>query len=140
MSRNVNNGKSEQILHFIRQFTAMRGFGPTIREIGDAVGLKSSSTVYNYLSRMTKRGLVASEPGKPRSLHVLEPRLEDDPCDDGGAVLSCKFRFPNGTYPVSVIAMVADDDKQFTPVKADQVEVLRMKPAATKKAGMNDGK
>ena len=95
--------------------------------------------MYNYLSRMTKRGLVASEPGKPRSLHVLEPRLEDDPCDDGGAVLSCKFRFPNGTYPVSVIAMVADDDKQFTPVKADQVEVLRMKPVATKKAGMNDG-
>ena len=137
MSRNVNNGKSEQILHFIRQFTAVRGFGPTIREIGDAVGLKSSSTVYNYLSRMTKRGLVASEPGKPRSLHVLEPRLEDDPCDDGGAVLSCKFRFPNGTYPVSVIAMVADDDKQFTPVKADQVEVLRMKPAATKKAGIS---
>lgn len=45
MSRNVNNGKSEQILHFIRQFTAVRGFGPTIREIGDAVGLKSSSTV-----------------------------------------------------------------------------------------------
>ena len=36
--------------------------------------------------------------------------------------------------------MVADDDKQFTPVKADQVEVLRMKPAAMKKAGMNDGK
>ena len=34
MSRNVNNGKSEQILHFIRQFTAVRGFGPTIREIG----------------------------------------------------------------------------------------------------------
>ena len=99
MSRNVNNGKSEQILHFIRQFTAVRGFGPTIREIGDAVGLKSSSTVYNSLTRMTKRGLVASEPGKPRSLHVLEPRLEDDPCDDGGAVLSCKFRFPNGTYP-----------------------------------------
>ena len=59
--------------------------------------------------------------------------------DDGGAVLSCKFRFPNGVYPVSVIAMVANDEKQFTPVKADQVEVLRMKPEATKKAGMNDG-
>ena len=51
-----------------------------------------------------------------------------------------KMRLFTGTYPVSVIAMVADDDKQFTPVKADQVEVLRMKPAATKKAGMNDGK
>ena len=38
-----------------------------------------------------------------------------------------------------LIAMVADDEKQFTPVKADQVEVLRMKPVATKKAGMNDG-
>ena len=47
-----------------------------------------------------------------------------------------KFRFPNGTYPVSVIAMVADEEKQFTPVKADQVEVLRMKPVAAKKAGI----
>ena len=74
-----------------------------------------------------------------RDRHVPGPRLEDDPCDDGSAVLNCKFRFPDGTYPVSVIAMVADDDKQFTPVKADRVEVLRMKPVATKKAGINDG-
>ena len=131
-------------LVMIQHLFGIRSLRQTLRDaevnVAYAVGLKSSSTVYNYLTRMTKRGLVASEPGKPRSLHVLEPRLEDDPCDDGGAVLSCKFRFPNGTYPVSVIAMVADDDKQFTPVKADQVEVLRMKPVVTKKVGMNDGK
>ena len=130
-------------LVMIQHLFGIRSLRQTLRDaevnVAYAVGLKSSSTVYNYLTRMTKRGLVASEPGKPRSLHVLEPRLEDDPCDDGGAVLSCKFRFPNGTYPVSVIAMVADDEKQFTPVKADQVEVLRMKPALMKKAGMNDG-
>ena len=130
-------------LVMIQHLFGIRSLRQTLRDaevnVAYAVGLKSSSTVYNYLTRMTKRGLVASEPGKPRSLHVLEPRLEDDPCDDGGAVLSCKFRFPNGTYPVSVIAMVADDEKQFTPVKADRVEVLRMKPAAAKKAGMNDG-
>ena len=64
--------------------------------------------------------------------------MEDDPCDDGSAVLNCKFRFPDGTYPVSVIAMVADDDKEFTPVKAEQVEVLRMQTMATRKAGTND--
>ena len=138
MSRIVDQGKTEQILHFIRVYAAAHGFGPTIREIGDAVGLKSSSTVYNYLSRMRQKGLIASIPGKPHSLHVPGPRLEDDPCDDGSAVLNCKFRFPDGTYPVSVIAMVADDEKEFTPVKAEQVEVLRMQTMATRKAGTND--
>ena len=74
MSRIVDQGKTEQILHFIRVYAAAHGFGPTIREIGDAVGLKSSSTVYNYLSRMRQKGLIASTPGKPHSLHVPELR------------------------------------------------------------------
>lgn len=140
MSRNVDRGKTEQILHFIRQFAAEHGFGPTIREIGEGVGLKSNSTVFNYLTRMERDGLVSSIPGTPRSLRVLEPHLQEDACDDGGAVLNCKFRFPNGTYPVSVIAMVADgNDNQITPIPAEQVEVLHMKPMMKQKAEMNDG-
>ena len=69
-SRTIGGGSS-----FYSRFTAVLGFGSTIREISETAGLKSGSTVCKYLSRMTKRGLVASEPGQPRSPHVLEPRL-----------------------------------------------------------------
>ena len=127
MARNVNPGKTTHILNFIRQFSADHGFGPTIREVKDAVGLKSTSTVFNYLTRMERDGLVSSIPGTPRSLRVLEPRLEEETGADGGAVLNCKFKFPEGTFPVSVIAMVSDGKAEsITPVTAEQVEVLRM--------------
>lgn len=127
MARNVNQGKTTQILNFIRQFSADHGFGPTIREVKDAVGLKSTSTVFNYLTRMERDGLVSSIPGTPRSLRVLEPRLEEETGADGGAVLNCKFKFPEGTFPVSVIAVVSDGKAEsITPVTAEQVEVLRM--------------
>lgn len=127
MARNVNQGKTAQILNFIRQFSVDHGFGPTIREVKNAVGLKSTSTVFNYLTRMERDGLVSSIHGTPRSLRVLEPRLEEETGADGGAVLNCKFKFPEGTFPVSVIAMVSDGKAEsITPVTAEQVKVLCM--------------
>ena len=129
MPRAVDQGKTSQILLFIQAFTAEKGFGPTIREIGIAVGLRSTSTVAGYLGRMAKDGLVTSIPGSPRSIHVSEQSVCDDKHDDGGSLLRCKFHFPNGTYPMSVIAMVTDkEQKQMTPISAETIELIHSKP------------
>ena len=126
MAKHVDRGKTVQILHFVSEFTAEHGFGPTIREIGIGVGLKSTSTVSDYLVRMTRDGLITSIPGTPRSIHVVDQNLQQESCEDGSSLLCCKFKFPEGTYPMSVIAMVADgDDKNIVPIKAERVEVLR---------------
>lgn len=58
----------EEILKTIHNSIADRGFPPTVREIGKAVGLSSSSTVAAHLSRLEAEGLVAKDPTKPRTL------------------------------------------------------------------------
>ncbi len=126
MAKRVNHGKTEQILEFIREFCASHGFGPTIREIGRGVGLQSTSTVAGYLNRMTRDGLITSIPGTPRSIQTAEPKVLPAACKDGSSVLHCQFHFPKGTYPMSVVAMVADgDEKNILPVRADCVEIVR---------------
>ena len=133
MAKRVNHGKTEQILEFIREFCAEHGFSPTIREIGKGVGLQSTSTVAGYLSRMTRDGLITSIPGTPRSIQTAEPKVLPAACKDGSSVLRCQFHFPKGTYPMSVVAMVADgDEKNILPVRVDCVEIVH--PGRTAKA------
>ena len=126
MAKRVSHSKTEQILDFIREFCASHGFGPTIREIGRGVGLQSTSTVAGYLNRMTRDGLITSIPGTPRSIQTAEPKVLPAACKDGSSVLRCQFHFPKGTYPMSVVAMVADgNEKNILPVRADYVEIVR---------------
>jgi len=65
------SAKQKQILDFIKSTKEKRGYPPSIREIGDAVGLSSTSTVHGYLKRMEAKGLIKRDPSKPRALEVI---------------------------------------------------------------------
>ncbi|HEY0798066.1 MAG TPA: transcriptional repressor LexA [Candidatus Baltobacteraceae bacterium] len=60
--------RQARILEVIRDFTAERGYPPSVREIGERVGLSSSSTVQSHLKTLEKRGLIHRDPTKPRAL------------------------------------------------------------------------
>jgi len=60
--------RQTRILEVIRNFTEERGYPPSVREIGERVGLSSSSTVQSHLKTLEKRGLVHRDPTKPRAL------------------------------------------------------------------------
>ena len=65
-------GENQQkILNFIREYIQQKGFPPSVRDIGDAVGLKSTSTVHGHLQRLEKRGLIRRNPMKPRALEIV---------------------------------------------------------------------
>lgn len=126
MANPGGRGKTNQILHFIQQFTNDHGYSPTIREIGNAVGLKSTSTVSGYLSRMEKKGLVTQMPGTPRSLRIVDDLPPNVACASEISVLNCTFNFPEGTHPVRIVAMVSDGKhKRTMTVPADYVEVIQ---------------
>lgn len=59
------------ILDFIKEEVNAKGYPPSVREIGEAVGLASSSTVHGHLSRLEKKGLIRRDPTKPRAIEVL---------------------------------------------------------------------
>lgn len=66
------NSKQMQILQFICDTVEDRGFPPTVREIGNAVNLSSTSTVHGHLERLEKKGYLLKDPAKPRALEVTQ--------------------------------------------------------------------
>jgi len=75
--------RQRQILDFIRADIHRRGFPPSVREIGEAVGLSSSSTVHAHLAALEEKGFVRRDPSKPRALEVLDFRDPDLAIDYG---------------------------------------------------------
>lgn len=63
--------RHESILNFLKEFLIDKGYPPSVREIGQAVGLKSSSTVHAYLGQLEKKGLIKRDPTKPRAIDIL---------------------------------------------------------------------
>lgn len=63
--------RQSDILAFIKSEVEQKGYPPSVREIGEAVGLASSSTVHGHLSRMETKGLIRRDPTKPRAIEIL---------------------------------------------------------------------
>src|SRR5689334_24166984 len=62
--------RQQQILTVIEAITNQRGYPPSVREIGDEVGLSSPSTVHNHLNTLQRLGYLRRDPTKPRALEV----------------------------------------------------------------------
>ncbi|MFL5840518.1 MAG: transcriptional repressor LexA [Thermoleophilaceae bacterium] len=63
--------RQQQIFEFIKRYTRENGYPPTVRDIGQAIGLTSSSTVHAHLANLERLGLLRRDPTKPRAMEVL---------------------------------------------------------------------
>ncbi|MCZ6662854.1 MAG: transcriptional repressor LexA [Actinobacteria bacterium] len=75
--------RQQQVLDFIRETSTGRGYPPSVREIGEAVGLSSPSTVHSHLSTLVEKGYLKRDPSKPRAIVVVDPgtpatKIQDD--------------------------------------------------------------
>ncbi len=133
-------GRQRQILDYILRTVHDRGYPPSVREIGDAVGLNSPSTVHSHLSALTKAGYLRRDPSKPRAIEVL---------DDGHDERSL-FRAPVRDVPlVGRIAagspILADEDiEEIYPLPTELVGnepvfMLRVRGDSMIDAGIFDG-
>ena len=64
--------RQQEIFDFIKRYSSAHGYPPTVRDIGKAVGLASSSTVHAHLSNLEKVGLLRRDPSKPRAIELLD--------------------------------------------------------------------
>jgi repressor LexA len=64
--------RQQEIFDFIRKYSAKYGYPPTVRDIGKAVGLASSSTVHAHLANLERIGLLRRDPSKPRAIELLD--------------------------------------------------------------------
>ena len=68
--------RQEQIFDFIKQTVRQKGYPPSVREIGAAVGLNSSATVHSHLISLEGKGLIRRDPTKPRAIEILDQQFQ----------------------------------------------------------------
>lgn len=73
---NTLSKRQETIISYIKEQVKLKGYPPSVREICEAVGLSSTSTVHGHLSRLEKKGYIRRDPTKPRAIEVID--MEDD--------------------------------------------------------------
>ena len=128
--------RQQEIFDYIRRYGAEHGYPPTVRDIGKAIGLTSSSTVHAHLANLEKVGLLRRDPTKPRALEIL--------VDKAKQVVS-----PSGLPIVGQVAagepMLAEENiEEYVPVPTiaggDEGEfLLRVKGDSMKNVGILEG-
>ncbi len=78
--------RQRQILDFIKAEMRRKGYPPTVRDIGEAVGLSSSSTVHSHLAALEAKGLIRRDPSKPRALEVMDRERDERAPEISGVV------------------------------------------------------
>jgi repressor LexA len=68
--------RQQEIFDFIKRYSAKYGYPPTVRDIGKAVGLASSSTVHAHLANLERIGLLRRDPSKPRAIELLDRAVD----------------------------------------------------------------
>lgn len=135
--------RQQEIFDFIRKHSAKHGYPPTVRDIGKAVGLASSSTVHAHLANLEKIGLLRRDPAKPRAIELLDRAA-------GAAVESVRGLVRSGSLPVvgSVAAgapMLAEENiEEYVSVPelaggGDGQYLLRIRGESMKDAGIFEG-
>ncbi len=132
--------RQRQILQFIVDQQRERGFPPSVREIGLAVGLTSPSTVHSHLSSLQRRGFLRRDPTKPRAIEV---------CYDPGSGASAERRPVNHVPLVGDVAagtdvLAQENVEELVPVPADltgdgTLFMLRVRGDSMIEAGILDG-
>lgn len=68
--------KQQQILDYIKEEILKKGYPPTVRDIGEAVNLKSTSSVFSHLAALEKKGFIRKDPTKPRTIEVIDDSFQ----------------------------------------------------------------
>ncbi len=82
VQRSELSTRQQQVLDFLRATVAERGYPPSVREIGEALGLSSPSTVHSHLSALVKAGYIRKDPSKPRAIEILDQPATQAPTPD----------------------------------------------------------
>ena len=85
--------RQQEIFDFIKRYSSSHGYPPTVRDIGKAIGLTSSSTVHAHLANLEKLGLLRRDPTRPRAIEVLVDKAKKV-VGDGGAACRWWARWP----------------------------------------------
>jgi repressor LexA len=127
--------KQLEIYNFLKTYTENKGYPPSVREICEAVGLSSTSTVHGHLKRLERKGLIKRDPSKPRALEIAE-------------LNQCKKEMINipiiGKVTAGLPILATENIEDTFPVPLEYVKhdrelfMLRVTGESMKKVGINN--
>jgi repressor LexA len=131
--------RQQRILHVIRDAVNAQGYPPSIREIGDAVGLTSTSSVHSQLAQLEKKGFIRRDPTKPRAIEVYT----DGPGHRSPRKLTAEIPVL-GQIAAGAPILADQNVEEYVPLPRDWVGqgelfMLRVRGDSMKDAGVLDG-
>lgn len=133
--------RQRQIYDYIKGQIRARGYPPSVREIGEAVGLRSSSTVHGHLNRLEEKGYIRRDPTKPRAIEIVGESLYPTPSLDDRRLVHVPLvgQVTAGT-PILAVENI-EDHLPFSRdlVGDDDVFMLRVRGDSMIEAGILDG-
>jgi repressor LexA len=128
--------RQQEILDYVKRHVSEHGYPPTVRDIGKAIGLASSSTVHAHLANLEKLGLLRRDPTKPRAIEVLKGKAREVVAPAGLPVV--------GQVAAGQPVLADENIEEYVPVPGiaggdDGEFVLRVKGDSMKDAGILEG-
>jgi repressor LexA len=131
--------RQQEIFDFIKRYSARHGYPPTVRDIGKAVGLASSSTVHQHLANLERIGLLKRDPSKPRAIELFDRAAQE----------LRKVVRPDGLPLLGAVAagqpiLAEENIEEYVSVPAaaggtDGAYLLRVRGESMKNAGIIEG-
>lgn len=132
--------RQQEILDFIKTEVRIKGYPPSVREIGEAVGLASSSTVHGHLARLEKKGLIRRDPTKPRAIEVLQLDNEQNKIAESKTAYIPVIGKVTAGEPITAFENI----EEYIPlperyISSDNVFILVIEGESMIEAGIYDG-
>src|SRR5665213_700484 len=126
--------RQQEIFDFIKRYSARHGYPPTVRDIGKAVGLASSSTVHQHLANLERIGLLKRDPSKPRAIEMLDRAVAEvrrvvrpqDTAADGDIVVALvgEDATVKRYFRESDHVRLQPENDEMEPIRSREVRVL----------------
>ena len=137
MSQGKITDKQREILEYIKEMILKKGYPPAVREICEAVHLKSTSSVHSHLESLEKNGYIRRDPTKPRTIEILD--------DDFALTRRELVNVPViGTVAAGVPILAEQNIEDYLPITAEilpnkEVFMLKVKGNSMIEAGIYNG-
>ena len=131
--------RQQEIWQFLAAYVDEHGYPPTVREIGDAVGLASPSTVHAHLANLERAGLLRRDPTKPRALELVGRKREQAPAPAASAPMLPLVGQIAAGGPLLAEEAIEDQIAVPEPLGRDADFLLRVKGESMIEAGILDG-
>lgn len=126
--------KQLEIYEYLKSYTENKGYPPAVREICEAVGLRSTSTVHGHLKRLEKKGFIKRDPTKPRALEIIDSHKKE--------LLNIPLV---GRVTAGEPILATENIEDIFPIPIDYIKhneelfMLKVSGDSMIKAGINDG-